>query len=96
MNDYRMAEERTIAVCEESHPPIHDVSLSSLMHASYEKAQAALIMAYRINCHLFGEGVAKNEDGTSPSCFMGELVMTDNTINSLCTELECIMKRLGV
>lgn len=96
MNNYRMVEERKIEVCGESKPPIRDMSLSSLMHASYENVQNALVMAYKINCHLFGEGVTKNADGSSPSCFAEELAMTDHTILALCTELEDLMKKLGV
>ena len=95
MNDYRM-EERTLVAYDECKTPIRDLSLSSLMHASYEKAQEASKMANTINRHLFGEDAVNGADNSAPSCFMDELTMPNRTLIALCTELECLMKRLGV
>lgn len=95
MNDYRM-EERTLVASDERKTPIRDMSLSSLMHVSYEKAQETLNMANAINRLLFGEGAVNNADNSAPSCFMEELTMTNSTLNALCVELECLAKRLGV
>ena len=96
MYDNRM-EERKIEVCMESKPPINqNICLTSQMHVAFERAQEALKMAGAINRCLFGENTIKNGDDHSPDCFQEELVMTNNIILAICTELESIMKRLGM
>lgn len=94
MNDYRPVEERKMIACKKREP-LHE-NLSETMHAISEKAQIALKMANKINCHLFGIGNVNNADGGSPSCFAEELAMTDVTISQVCAELEGLISRLGV
>lgn len=94
MNDYRICEEMKMPVM--SKEPIRDVSLSGKMGAAREKAQAALKMVHQIDYLLFGGGLSDDTGTHNPSCFSEDLAITDEVLLAVCSELETLMKRLGV
>ena len=94
MNDYRNCEEKKMTVM--GSEPARDVSLSSKMGGAREKAQTTLKMVRQIDYHLFGGGKLDESGNLNPSCFAEDLAITDEVLLEVCSELELLMKRLGV
>lgn len=76
--------------------PGNTVSLSSMMDQANKMAQEILIMAQKINVHMFGEGTSDRDEAEPPMCFQDVLTNQLKTLNEATCELAAIMDKLGV
>ena len=70
--------------------------LSSMMDQANNIAQEILIMAQKINVHMFGEGTSDRDEAEPPMCFQDVLTNQLKTLNEATCELAAIMDKLGV
>lgn len=76
--------------------PGNTVPLSSMMDQANKMAQEILIMAQKINVHMFGEGTSDRDEAEPPMCFQDVLTNQLKTLNEATCELAAIMDKLGV
>ena len=70
--------------------------LSSIMDQANNIAQEILIMAQRINAHMFGVSNPDRDEAEPPRCFQDVLIKQLKTLNEATCELAAIMDKLGV
>ena len=70
--------------------------LSAIMGRANNLSKEALLMAYRINAHLFGKGEPQNEESCEPRCYRDVMEMHTINLEKLCKELSQIMQYIGV
>ena len=70
--------------------------LSSMMDQANKIAQEILIMAQKINDHMFGESNSDRDEAEPPMCFQDVLIKQLKTLNEATCELAAIMDKLGV
>lgn len=71
-------------------------TLSSMMDQANNMAQEILIMAQKINDHMFGESNSDRDEAEPPMCFQDVLTNQLKTLNAATCELAAIMDKLGV
>lgn len=71
-------------------------SLTKMLDEAASLATDALLVARRINHHLFGIGEPQNEEKCNPECFRDVLNCTGKRLSELNVELARITDRLGV
>ena len=71
-------------------------TLSSMMDQANNMAQEILIMAQKINAHMFGEGTSDRDEAEPPTCFRDVLANQLKALNEATCELTAIMDKLGV
>lgn len=71
-------------------------TLSSMMDQADKMAQEILIMAQKINVHMFGVSITDRDEAEPPTCFRDVLVNQLKTLNEATHELAAIMDKLGV
>lgn len=87
----------TCAPCEDSAIPSKPiVPLSDMMDRANNMAEEILMMAYKINAHMFGMGKPNEEKAASPQCFRDALNNQMMTLDKVANELTSIMAALGV
>lgn len=69
--------------------------LSSMMDQANNIAQEILIMAQKINAHMFGVSTPGRDEVPFPKCFQEVLVNQLKTLNEATCELAAIMDKLG-
>lgn len=72
------------------------VPLSGMMDQANNKAEEILIMAYKINAHMFGMSNPDGENAAPPQCFHDALNNQIMTLDKAASELASIMAALGV
>ena len=70
--------------------------LSSMMDQANNIAQEILIMAQKINAHMFGASTPDRDEAKPPMCFQDVLIKQLKTLNEATCELATIMDKLGV
>lgn len=70
--------------------------LSGMMDQANNIAQEILIMAQKINVHMFGVSITDRDEAEPPTCFRDVLVNQLKTLNEATHELAAIMDKLGV
>ena len=70
--------------------------LSSMMDQANNMAQEILIMAQKINAHMFGVSNPDRDEAESPRCFQDVLIKQLRTLNEATCELAAMMDKLGV
>ena len=70
--------------------------LSSMMDQANNIAQEILIMAQKINVHMFGVSITDRDEAEPPTCFRDVLANQLKTLNEAACELTAIMDKLGV
>lgn len=70
--------------------------LSSMMDQAKNMAQEILIMAQKINAHMFGVSTPDRDEAPYPKCFQEVLTDQLKTLNEATCELAAIMDKLGV
>lgn len=92
--NYAMKETENM-ICAEEMNPISE-SLTNMMNTAACLSTDALVIAQRINQHLFAKGELTNEDKNNPECFRDVLSFTVKRLSKLCEELSHITNMLGV
>ena len=82
--------------CAPSNSPNPIMPLSSMMGQSDNMAQEILIMAQKINAHMFGVSNPDRDEAESPRCFQDVLIKQLKTLNEAMCELAAMMDKLGV
>ncbi len=70
--------------------------LSRMMDQANNIAQEILIMAQKINVHMFGVSITDRDEAEPPTCFRDVLANQLKTLNEAACELTAIMDKLGV
>ncbi len=88
---------KTCVPCEGTASPSAPTKpLSGMMDQANNMAEEILIMAYKINAHMFGMGKPDGENAASPQCFRDALNNQIMTLDKAAIELMSIMAALGV
>lgn len=69
--------------------------LSAMMDQANNMAAEVLMMAYKINRHMFGMN-SPTDDKAEPQCFRDALSIQITTLEKAAKELNLIMEALGV
>lgn len=77
-------------------PSSPTVPLSGMMDQANNMAEEILIMAHKINAHMFGMSNPDGENAASPQCFRDALNNQIMTLDKAASELLSIMAALGV
>lgn len=70
--------------------------LSSMMDQANDMAKKILIMAQKINDHMFGVSNPDRDEAEPPRCFQDVIIKQLKTLNEATCELAAIMDKLGV
>ena len=70
--------------------------LSNMMDQANNMAQEILVMAHKINAHMFGMNAPDRDETPPPKCFRDVLANQLKTLNEATCELAAIMDKLGV
>ncbi len=98
MNDSNYKINENMICCGESKSvnSAPEESLTKMLDEAAGLATDALLVARKINHHLFGIGEPQNEEKCNPECFRDVLNYTGKRLSELCKELARITDRLGV
>lgn len=97
MNYAELQNATTCIPCDGANAPSKPtVPLSGMMDQANNMAEEILIMAYKINSHMFGIGKPNEEKAASPQCFRDVLNNQLMTLDKVVAELASIMAALGV
>lgn len=87
---------KTCVPCEGTAIPSNPTPLSGMMDQANNMAEEILMMAYKINAHMFGMSKPDGENAASPQCFRDALNNQIMTLDKAASELMSIMAALGV
>lgn len=96
MNYDNLQNAKTCVPCDEMVArPIRE-PLTGMMDQANNMAEEILMMAYKINAHMFGMSKPDGENAASPQCFRDALNNQIMTLDKAASELMSIMAALGV
>ena len=88
---------KTYVPCEGTAIPSNPtVPLSGMMDQANNMAEEILIMAHKINAHMFGVNAPDRGETPPPKCFRDALAEQLKTLSEAARELDEIMEKLGV